>query len=256
MKSILLACLLFPASILLAQTDDPPIIAADLGDGFMQGANGEDAVPNAGTKGGLFSIRSGDGRIEIVESDFQKKKALKFSPTAELSTDTSRLPCLRYADMPEDFPRGVTFQARIKPDSEWLLAECDILSARTSDRGPGLAVVYRPTSRLVDVVSGAGGEGGNFWGIISNKLTEISPMDWTHVAAVYDPEKKQFRLYRDGQLVTESEEGLALTAMDKILTIGAYRGGYAYPFRGEMTDVAVFDYVRSPEQISADAKGN
>ena len=255
MKSLLLATLLTAASIAHGQSQDPAIIEPDLRDGFMQGGDGADTLPNAGTRGGFFAIRNRDGRVEIVESDFQKKKALKFSPTAELSVEEVGLPCLKYDDMPEDFSRGVTFQARIKPDPDWMLAESDVLSARTSDRGPGMAVIYRPVNRLLDVLSGEGGESGNFWGIISNKLTEISPSDWTHVAAVYDPEKKQFRLYRDGQLIVESEEGLTLTAMDKVLTIGAYRGGYAYPFRGEMTDIAIYDYVRSPEQISEDAKG-
>ena len=255
MKTILLPALLLSAIFVHAQTDDSPILAPNLTDDFIQGSDGANAVFNEGNLGGNFVVRQGDGTLEIVESDFQGKKALKFSPTAETSTESSLLPCLVYRKMPESFPRGVTFQTRIKPDPGWGLSQSEIISARVSDRGTGLALTYRPNAKFMDVVSGSGGVDGDTWGIISDKRTNVFPGEWTHVAAVYDAENKHYRLYVNGQLAVESNAGLDLTTMDRTLTIGTYRGGYAYPFRGEMTDIAVFDYPRTEEQIRADADG-
>lgn len=247
MKNTLL-CLLLSALCASAQSDDPPILKPDLA-----GANISDGdVANEGSLEGRFEVRQGDGTIEIVESS-RSGNALKLTPTLEISQEASRLPCLIFRKMPAEFPRGVTFEARIKPDPDWILPQSEILSARVSDRGTGLALVFRPTDHLLDFMSGAGGESGDFWGIFSQKNTAIQSDDWVHVAGVYNPETKQFRLYYDGQMVAESATGLELTPMSPEFSIGTYRAGYAYPFRGEISDIQVFDYPRTEDQVRADA---
>ena len=240
-----------------AQSENPPILTPDLTEGIFQDADGSNSIINAGSLEGHFILREGEGRVEIVEDN--GRKILKFSPTALASETETRLPCLVFQKMPADFMDGVTFQARVRPDSGWLLPICDVLSARVSDRGTGMAISYHPESGVVDVSSGEGPSPDNFsdvkfWGIISQPTTKIPADDWTHLAAMYEPTKKQFLLYINGQLAAESETGLELTAMSPDFTIGAYRRGYAYPFRGEMADIAVYDYVRSEAQIQADAE--
>jgi len=241
--------LLLSAALVHAQTDDPPILKPALDSAEIESGG----VRNKGTLPGEFSGRKAVVTISIVPSD-RGTKVLKLEPTADASKETLLLPCLVYRNMPEEFPNGVTFQARIKPDPAWQLPQTEILSGRVSDRGTGMALSFRPTDRLVDVVSGSGDTEGDVWGIISNLQAKITTDGWTHVAAVYDAEKKQFRLYFDGQMIAESATDLALTPMSKNLTIGAYRAGYTYPFRGEITDIAVYDYARSEDQIQADAK--
>lgn len=258
MKKLTFLLLSSVASALFqAQAQDPPILAPNFQDGlFFQGDKGKEAVPNDGSAGGLFIAHQGDGTLEVAKSDLGDKKVLKLSPTAVTSHSALNLPCLVFEEMPPDFPRGITLQARIKPDPDWLLPSVDVFCGRSSDRGPGIGVLYRPESRLVDVLSGPGGYDQEVWGIVSKSESAIPAYSWAHIAAVYDPEAKQFRLYVNGELAVESEKGLALTPLDKTFAIGAYRGGYAYPFRGEIADIAVYDYVRSPEQIRADAAEN
>jgi len=255
MKTTVLALLILFAAFAKAQTNDPPILTPNLKDGFFQDNRGESAIANEGSLGGNFVVWQGAGTLDVVKSDLNGNETLKLSPRAELGDESTLLPCLIYRNMPEDFPRGVTFQARIKPDPDWQLSQCDVLSARVSDRGTGLSVTYRPDGSLLDVISGEGGVDGHYWGITSDKRTRISPSEWTHIAAVYDAESKQFRVYLNGQPAAESQTGLDLTAMSPTLTIGAYRGGYAYPFRGEIMDIAIYDYPRTEEQIQKDADG-
>ncbi len=249
----LLTILLLTAITAIAQTDSPPIFALGLEDGMMQATDGKNIIANEGTLSGTFAVHQGDGTIEIVKSDRDGKKAIKFSPTATESHDRLSLPCLVYDGMPTEFPQGITLQARIKPNPDWMLPSVEIFSARSADRGPGIAVSYHAENHNVDFLSGPGGLHADIWGIVSKLETAISPYDWTHIAAVFNPEKKQFLIYINGEPVAKSEEGLEMTTLDKFLTIGAYRTGYAYPFGGEMMDVAIYDYARTPEQIQADA---
>lgn len=250
MKHTLFSILTLSAVAVHAQPDDPPLLRPSLESAEIVSGS----VANEGSLVGEFEVRQGDGTVEIVDGD-RGRKVLKIAPTAESSVDSSQLPCLVYRKMPVEFPRGVTFQARIKPDPDWQLAQCEVLSGRVSDRGTGMAVTFRPGDRLLDVVSGSGGSDGEVWGIVSNTQTKMTSDGWVHLAAVYDAENKQFRLYLDGQLAAESATDLALTEMLPEFSVGAYRAGYAYPFRGEIGDIEVYDYTRSEEQIRTNAEG-
>ncbi len=256
---VVLTALFLGASLFggYAQNDAPPIIAPDLeeaaGSAFSKGTIVEGAIPNKGTLLGAFDIRQGDGDLEITNRDSEGRKALRIMPTAERSVAKSLLPCLVYRGMPQEFPAGCTFMMWVKPDSSWATARSELVSARRSDRGPGLGVSYQPGKGGIDVISGIG-EAEEAYGIIhQNSATAIQPDQWTHLAAVYDPEEKVFRLFINGEMTIESQRGLELTAMSPLLSIGAYNGGYAYPFQGEIADIAIYDYVRTPEQIKADA---
>ena len=46
-----------------------------------------------------------------------------------------------------------------------------------------------------------------------------------------------------------------LSAGSTTMTIGAYSGGYAYGFRGDLSDLVVYDKVISDESILAEAQG-
>ncbi len=239
-----------------AQDDASPLIQLNLEDvpSFEAGEKEvKDAIPNDGELSGFLNIRQGEGTLEIVESDFNGKKALKFSPTAEKRSSGAHLPCVFFPEMPAEFPGGCTFQAWVKPDSRWMGSRGELLSARRSDQGPGMALAYRPSNGGLEIISGAG-SGQGAWGVFTGTNNYIPADEWSHVAAVYDAEIQQFRLYINGEFIAESEVGLKLTPMNPMFTIGAYNHGYAYAFGGEMLDIAVYDYPRTEEQIRADAK--
>ncbi|MFV0337125.1 MAG: LamG domain-containing protein [Chthoniobacterales bacterium] len=255
-KLISSALLILTACITYA-IDEPPILKPDLNVEAATNYSGQQTISNAGSLGQEFIIQNGQGTISIIESDLSNKKAIKFEPETDRKDAGDGLPCIYLKKMPQDFPNGITVEMRIKLETPAFDNKTyEIFSARGSDRGPGLGIFYQPQTEYITVISGEGNTeaDGATWGIVREEREKVSPGKWIHMAAVYDSEKQQFLLYLDGNLSSESQTGLELTPLDEMLTIGAYRRGYAYPFSGEMTDIAIYDYARTSEQIKNDSK--
>lgn len=254
MKRILIINLIiFLTTYLSYSSDEPPILKPKLDAEESTDYNGKRTITNEGSLGGEFSTEEGLGSVTIIKSDLNGKNALKFEAQSNRKKGSENLPCIYFKNIPESFPNGLTAEFRIKPEPTSFPNKIyEIFSARASDRGPGLGIFYQAAyGDHINVVSGDGGVDALIWGIRKYD-TQENPVvygQWLHVTVVYDIEKLQFLLYLNGKLTKESETGLELTPLDPIATIGAYRKGYAYPFFGEMTDIAIYDYVRTPEQI-------
>ena len=150
-----------------------------------------------------------------------------------------------------DFGKGLTVEAWIKP-SKAMRREgtYEIVTNTVSDRGTGFR--FRASWDALQLVSGEGGE-GETWGAGSNaSKTRLAKEVWHHVAGTYDG--SVFRVYLDGEEVGASEPDLKLTRGRGVVSIGAYRDGYAYGFEGVIDDVRIYDGALSPLQVLRRAK--
>ena len=74
---------------------------------------------------------------------------------------------------------------------------------------------------------------------------------WHHIAVTYSGRK--CAVYLNGIKTVEAD--CMLSAGSTTMTIGAYSGGYAYGFRGDLSALAVYDKVISDDSILAEAQG-
>ena len=127
----------------------------------------------------------------------------------------------------------------------------EILNLADSERGRGFRLAYTWESLMF-----FGGDGKKAHAIKSTPSKHpIERGVWNHVAATFDG--LQARIYLNGQLVGASPDGqpfVLLPATTRILSIGSYRVGYAYGFRGAIADVKLFERALTPVEVMAEAK--
>ena len=149
-----------------------------------------------------------------------------------------------------DWSQGLTVELWVKLNKFDRPATYELVSNTVGDRGPGFRFVISWQSLALR--SGEGGAGAT-WGAASQpSATALKVGEWMHVAATYDG--SVFRVYVDGALAGESAPDLKLTPGEGRISVGSYRGGYAYGLDGLVDELKLYNVARSPAAIMADAR--
>ena len=158
----------------------------------------------------------------------------------------------------QDFEGGpFTISVWIKPDSTKEYNKQQEILNTGGDIGPGWRLTY--TWRMVIFRSGTGKRDeqgkGEYWQINTNPSIDKVVLDeWNHIAVVRN-EEGILSLYLNGKKVAESEKKFDIISSNYGLTVGAYRGGYAYGFKGVIDEVKIYKGALSPEEILKEYKG-
>lgn len=116
------------------------------------------------------------------------------------------------------------------------------------DFGPGWRLLYGWGSLRF-----AAGDGTNN----AQSAVPVSPAEfphkrgvWNHVGITYDG--KKVILYLNG--ITALEKEMVLHPGNPVLSIGAYTQGYAYGFRGAVSDLKIYDVCLAAAQVLEEAQ--
>ena len=247
-STLILVLAVLSAGSAFAQIDRPPIVEMDF---EMTDNDGKLIVSEPGNLAEGAQIKELWYAAELVEQE--NGQVLKLSDVQAIrEAKTFNHGCVVIEDFPNTFPDGLTFQARVNvAEVEKTNYEGVLFSNQTSDRSPGISLQVQSSGLLRvfthrDTPTGLETAGIPFAG-------PILPFgEWvTVVLTHYDGESI---LYLDGMEYAHSYTPGPLGEGGTRLTIGAYNGGYAYGFEGQLDDVRIFDYARTPEQIAEDSK--
>jgi len=158
----------------------------------------------------------------------------------------------------QDFEGGpFTISVWIKPDSTKEYNKQQEILNTAGDIGPGWRLTY--AWRMVIFRSGTGKRDeqgkGEYWEVKTNPSIDKVVLDeWNHIAVVRN-EEGILSLYLNGKKVGESEKKFDIISSNYGLTIGAYKDGYAYGFKGVIDEVKIYKGALSPEEILKEYKG-
>jgi len=158
----------------------------------------------------------------------------------------------------QDFEGGpFTISVWIKPDSTKEYNKQQEILNTASDIGPGWRLTY--TWRMIIFRSGTGKRDetgkGEYWEVKTNpSIDKVFVDEWNHIAVVRN-EEGILSLYLNGKKVAESEKKFDVISSNFGLTVGSYRGGYAYGFKGVIDEIKIYKGALSPEEILKEYKG-
>ncbi len=158
----------------------------------------------------------------------------------------------------QDFEGGpFTISVWIKPDSTKEYNKQQEILNTAGDIGPGWRLTY--TWRMIIFRSGTGKRDetgkGEYWEVKTNPAIDKVNLDqWNHVVVVRN-EEGILSLYLNGKKVAESEKKFDIISSNFGLTVGSYRGGYAYGFKGVIDEIKIYKGALSPEEILNEYKG-
>jgi hypothetical protein len=119
------------------------------------------------------------------------------------------------------------------------------------DTGPGWRLTY--TWNMINFLSGTGtsteGEKDPYWYVATNSSNDKVPLDdWNHLAVTRN-NKGIVTIYLNGKRVAESERPFKTMNANCPITIGAFRSGTAYGFKGIIDEVKIYKGELSAEEI-------
>ena len=149
-----------------------------------------------------------------------------------------------------DFTKPFTAMFWVNLDPALLInSQYTIIGNVKSDYGPGWRIIY--SYNAFRFIAG-GGTAATIGSLSLNPGKTPHPKGaWHHLGAVYDGEN--VKLYLNG--IESAAGALKLQSGHDTLTVGAYDAGYAYGFRGSLSDIKFFDCALTPEQMVAEAQG-
>ena len=143
---------------------------------------------------------------------------------------------------PEIFTVPFTIEIWVKFDKDAPPREFKDIIGNSVERGPGFRLTYFYGSLQFRT-----GDGKEVKHVGTNSSQTISPGDaWVFLTLVYDG--KTGRIYVNGEEKAAGE--LALTKGNKVLSVGAFSSGMAYPMCGAVDEVKIYSYARSSEEIT------
>ena len=143
---------------------------------------------------------------------------------------------------PEIVTKPFTIEIWVKFDKDAPQREFKDIIGNSAERGPGFRLTYFYGSLQFRT-----GDGKEVKHVGTNSSQTIIPGDaWVFLALVYDG--KTGRIYVNGEEKAAGE--LVLTQGNKILSVGAFRSGMAYPMCGAVDEVTIYDYARGCEEIT------
>lgn len=158
----------------------------------------------------------------------------------------------------QDFEgNSFTISVWIKPDSTKEYNKQQEILNTGGDIGPGWRLTF--TWRMIQFRTGTGKKDdqgkGEYWEVKTNpSIDKIILDDWNHIVVVRN-EDGILSLYLNGKKVAESDKKFEIIPSNYGLTIGAYRNGYAYGFKGIIDEVKIYKGALTPEEILKEYKG-
>jgi hypothetical protein len=95
--------------------------------------------------------------------------------------------------------------------------------------------------------------GGHFSWTLHDEASLLTPGTWVHLAITRDAEADNYGVYLDGRPFGQRKAPFRVGGELDVLRIGSTSGLPGRQFQGRLDELAVYDYVRSPEQIASDA---
>ncbi|HRR97041.1 MAG TPA: hypothetical protein P5150_09980, partial [Candidatus Ratteibacteria bacterium] len=142
----------------------------------------------------------------------------------------------------EDGP--FTISVWIKPDGTKEYRQHQEILNTGSDRGPGWRLTY--TWRMLIFMSGTGEK---CWNVPTNpSIDKVNNDEWNNVVVVKD-EKGILSLWLNAKKVGESKEEFKIIDGNSPITIGAFKSGYAYGFKGIIDEVKIYKGSLSADEI-------
>jgi serine/threonine protein kinase len=96
-------------------------------------------------------------------------------------------------------------------------------------------------------------EGGHFQWTLHDDASRLVPGAWVHLAIVRDAEADMYTLYMNGKSFGRRKSPFKVGSDLDTLRIGSVSAAPGTGFQGKIDEFAVFDYIRSPDQIALDA---
>lgn len=145
----------------------------------------------------------------------------------------------------------------IKPDSSKDYRKQQEILNTAGDIGPGWRLFY--TWRMIVFRSGTGKRDetgkGIYWQLATNPAVDkVKNNEWNHIVVVRNKEGI-LSLWLNGKKAGESEKEFKITDANYQVTIGGYRSGYAYGFKGIIDEVKIYKGELNPEDILTEYKG-
>ena len=123
-------------------------------------------------------------------------------------------------------------------------AKREIFSIADSERGPGIRF-YLYSGALI--FSTGDGKKESKVKSDANSLN-ITPDAWHLLSVTYDG--KKVSLYFDGVRAAEKEIGIIPARKVKVLSIGSYKNGMAYPLHGVLDELKFYDFCKMPAEAA------
>ena len=120
----------------------------------------------------------------------------------------------------------------------------EIFSISDTERGPGVRF-----SLYYNCLYLSTGDGKQTTSVKTDSAkVSISPDKWHLLTITGDG--LRIVLYVDGVPAGESEMAILPARKVKMLSIGSYKNGLAYPLQGSLDDIRFYDVCKTPEQVS------
>jgi len=149
-----------------------------------------------------------------------------------------------------DFTKPFTVMFWVNLDLALLAnSQYTIIGNVKSDYGPGWRIIY--SYNAFRFIAGGGTAATRDALSLNPGITPHQKGQWHHLGVVCDGEK--VKVYLNG--IDSASKEMKLGAGHDTLTIGAYDAGYAYGFRGSLSDIKFFGSALTPEQMVAEAQG-
>ncbi|MBO4513656.1 MAG: LamG domain-containing protein, partial [Victivallales bacterium] len=143
---------------------------------------------------------------------------------------------------PETFTKPFTIDMWLKLDPKVDYKYFRDLVGNGADNGPGFRITYYYNQLRVITGDGTTHQAA----VVGTKI--IIPKDeWFFISMTYSG--SELKIYINGKEAMKKE--ITLTAGKKMFTFGSYKGGMAYPLKGALDNVRIYDKVLEQAEIVA-----
>lgn len=240
-KTIISLAVIFLAALSFAGTESvpKPFLELKLNGTLKNTGTGEFTVSSLRPDNITWTKGRNNGKSVYFNNDLRNPRARSCYSVITIPDGSKK------CDTAEPF----TLAMWIMPDKAVVSRTCIIFTVFSGDFGKGIKLLLN--GRNVVVVEHGQGSRKLFGAVRGTKMT-VKPGAWSHVTVTYD--KKVCRIYINGILCKEQKVKL-VTGSSSEITIGAYRRGYAYGYRGSMSDLCFYKQALTELQVMKLARG-
>ena len=143
---------------------------------------------------------------------------------------------------PETFTKPFTIDLWLKLDAKVDFKNFRDIFGNGGDRGPGFRLTYYYNQ--LRLISGDGKDARI--AVVGTKIV-IPKEEWFFISVTYSG--SELKIYLNGKEVLKKD--IVLTAGRKTFSFGSYRNGMAYPLKGALDNVRIYDKVLEQSDIVA-----